>query len=149
MPVLFLQFHKIDGMGTFGSLLNLKLDKLDVGAITEQVKHSWYEAATTGHQPSQGETRPQADKAGAYSWVKSPRYDGKVYEGGPLARLLVTYASGDPTVKQTVEWALKALGIGPDKAFSVLGRVLARALCTKLVADAMPAWLLELKPYFT
>jgi len=36
--------------------------------------------------------------------------------------------------------------LNPDKMFSVMGRNLARALETKLIADAMVDWVLELKP---
>ena len=35
---------------------------------------------------------------------------------------------------------------GPAALFSVLGRHAARALYTKLIADTMPGWLLQLKP---
>ena len=34
---------------------------------------------------------PDYKKDGAYSWLKSPRYNGKVVEVGPLARMLLAY----------------------------------------------------------
>ena len=125
---------------------DLKLEKLDTGQITEAVKHSWYEDSTDGRHPTQGDTRPQPGKEGAYSWIKSPRYGGKVYEVGPLARVAVTYASGNPAVKALVDSVLSHFSAPPAALFSVLGRHAARALYTKLVADTMPEWLLQLKP---
>ena len=125
---------------------DLKPGKLDISKITESVKHSWYEDYAGGRHPSRGETRPEYGKAGAYSWVKAPRYDGKVYEVGPLARIAVTYAYGDPVVKNLVDSSLAQLKAPPSVLFSVMGRHLARALCAKLIADNMEKWLLELKP---
>jgi len=124
----------------------LKLGTVDPSKITEQLKHSWYDDSFTNRHPSDGETSPRYPKSAAYSWIKSPRYDGKPYEVGPLARTLVSYAQGDPAVKEMVDGVLGELKAGPDVLFSVLGRHAARALETKLVADAMAEWVLQLKP---
>jgi len=125
---------------------DLKPGKLDITKITESVTHSWYEDYPAGRHPSQGKTKPEYGKEGAYSWVKAPRYDGKVYEVGPLARVAVNYAHGDPVVKNLVDSALAQLKAPPSALFSVMGRHLARALCAKFIADSMEKWLLELKP---
>ena len=125
---------------------DLKLQPLDPSRIAEYVAHSWYEDSTTGLKPASGETRPSEDKQKAYSWVKSPRYEGKVYEVGPLAKILTSYVAGQPKVKELVDSALSTSGIAPQALFSVLGRHLARALYTKVVADSMGEWLLQLKP---
>jgi hydrogenase large subunit len=125
---------------------NLKLGALDTNKIMEYVKYSWYADSSTGKHPSQGMTEPQYDKKGAYSWAKAPRYDGKVYEVGPLARIAATYAGGEPTVKKLVDSVLSQFKASPKVLFSVLGRHAARALYTKFVADSMPGWLLQLKP---
>ncbi len=125
---------------------DLKLGSLDINKIMEYVKHSWYTDSSSGKHPNQGETRPQPGKEGAYSWIKAPRYDGKVYEVGPLARMAVTYASGEPTVRNLIDSALSRFKVSPEALFSVLGRHAARALYTKYVADSMPDWLLQLKP---
>ena len=124
----------------------LKPASLDIAQIAEDVKHSWYVDSTSGRHPTRGETQPEADKSGAYSWIKAPRYAGKVYEVGPLARMLATYASGNATVKSLVDSTLAQFQASPSALFSVLGRHAARALETKLVADSMPGWLLSLKP---
>jgi len=125
---------------------DLKPGALDTGKITEHVKHSWYEDSTSNRHPSQGDTKPQYGKDGAYSWTKAPRYDGKVYEVGPLARVAVTYASGDPAMKEMVEGSLSTLKAPPSALFSVLGRHLARALSAKFIADSLEGWALQLKP---
>ncbi len=125
---------------------DLKLGKIDPNKITEQVKHSWYADSTTGRHPTQGETVPEENKEGAYSWIKSPRYDGKVCEVGPLARVMVAYAGGNATVKGMVDSILTRFKAPPRALFSVLGRHAARALETKLIADSMVNWVLQLKP---
>jgi hydrogenase large subunit len=125
---------------------DLKPVPIDTGKITEYVKHSWYEDATTNLHPSRGDTKPKYGKPEAYSWAKAPRYDGKVYEVGPLARVAVTYARGDPRMKEMVDSALKQLKAGPSALFSVLGRHLARALSAKFIADNLESWALSLKP---
>lgn len=124
----------------------LNLDEFNPSNIAEQVKHSWYADSSNGRRPTEGETIPQAEKAEAYSWIKSPRYGAKVYEVGPLARVMASYASGSPKVQELVDHVLSELKATPTSLFSVLGRHAARALETKFVADAMPGWLLELKP---
>ncbi len=125
---------------------DLKWQQVDPGKIAEYVGHSWYEDSAGGIKPVGGETKPSEDKDRAYSWVKSPRYEGKVYEVGPLARIVATYVCGQPAVKAAVDSALSSAGIGLQSLFSVLGRHLTRALYTKVLADSMGDWLLQLKP---
>jgi hydrogenase large subunit len=118
---------------------------LEPESITEQVKHSWYRS-DTDLPPGDGRTEPDVRKDGAYSFLKAPRYKGEVHEVGPLARMLVAYAQGQPQVTELVNGALAQLGAGPEALFSVLGRHAARALECKFVADSMAGWLLELEP---
>jgi len=134
-----------------------KVDRFDPSKITEHIKHSWYEyegGDGAGKHPSQGETKPKytgpkppydrLDTGAKYSWLKSPRYDGEPMEVGPLARMLVAYASGHQRVQQLVNGALGKLGVGPAALFSTLGRVAARGLETALLAEKMETWLDEL-----
>ncbi|MCD6390996.1 MAG: nickel-dependent hydrogenase large subunit [Dehalococcoidia bacterium] len=125
---------------------NLKYSELDPTKITEEVKHSWYADSISGRHPSRGDVVPDEEKKGAYSWLKSPRYDKAVFEVGPLARIMVNYVGDNPEVKSLVDSALSQANLRPDKMFSVMGRNLARALETKIIADAMAGWVLELKP---
>ncbi len=127
------------------SLPDLSLKALDPLKISEQVTYSRYKDSKALY-PLQGVTETHPEKEGAYSWIKAPRYDGKVYEVGPLARIMVNYLSGDAGVKQMVDSTLSECGRGVTDLFSVLGRHVTRALDCKVVADAMADWLLELKP---
>jgi len=125
---------------------NLKYSELDPAKITEEVKHSWYADSISGKHPSQGDVVLDEGKKGAYSWLKSPRYGKAVFEVGPLARIMVNYVGDNPQVRSLVNSALSQAKLSPDKMFSVMGRNLARALETKLIADAMVDWVLQLKP---
>lgn len=106
---------------------------VDPARITEEVKYSWYSDDTGGSRhPGESVITPAPNKEGAYSWLKAPRYDGKVHEVGPLARMWVS--------KNT---QVRALG---EKAFSVMGRHAARAYEAKMVAEAMADWVARLEP---
>ena len=135
----------------------LQVFPLDTQKITEQVTHSWYDYAGGDGKalhPSQGETRPnytgpkppyeRLDTSAKYSWLKSPRYDGKPMEVGPLARMLVAYLSGHERVKELVDLVLGKLAVGPEALFSTLGRIAARGIETQVLVDKMGDWLDEL-----
>jgi Ni,Fe-hydrogenase I large subunit len=129
-----------------GVLVGGSLQPLDVEAITEDVAQSFFSSAS-GRKPSNGETVAAPDKAGAYSWLKAPRYQGKVMEVGPLARIMVAYAQGqDPALKSAVDGLLKTLNREPKDLVSVLGRHAARALECKLIAARCARWLDQLVP---
>lgn len=122
-----------------------ELGEVDPAQITEYVQYSRYTAESGGLNPSEGVTVPDADKPGAYSWLKAPRYLDAVYETGPLARMFVSYLIGEPTVVELIDQVLNELDADPGALFSVLGRHAARALECKLVADSMDGWLTELE----
>ena len=140
-----------------GAIMNKDLAKvlpLDQGKITEYVDHSWYDytvGAGKGLHPWDGET--EADYTGPkppyellevekkYSWVKAPRYHETPMEVGPLARVLVAYASGQKEAKAAVDMVLGKLGVGPAALFSTLGRTGARGIDCLLIARQTPLWL--------
>jgi hydrogenase large subunit len=124
---------------------DLKLRRFDPGKVTEEVQGSWFEETGPVH-PYQGSTAPDRDKAGAYSWVKAPRYDGEVLEVGPLARMLTSYAAGDAQVRGMVNGVLGEFKASPEALFSVLGRHAARAIECRIVAARLKDWVLQLKP---
>jgi hydrogenase large subunit len=101
------------------------LRPVDVQAIAEDVASSWY-SDRSGLNPAAGSTNASFPKANAYSWVKSPRYAGKVYEVGPLARMTVNgdYPGG----------------------VSVMDRHQARAAEALKIAGALEGWLSQLEP---
>lgn len=118
-----------------GVIMDNKLDgvqALNPKKITESVTSSWYREGTGGH-PEEEQTEVDLDKAGAYSFVKAPRYDGRPMEVGPLARMLVMRHG--PLLDLVTR-----LGILPG----AVARHAARAMETLLIADAMPVWLEEL-----
>jgi hydrogenase large subunit len=55
-------------------------------------------------------------------------------EVGPLARMLVGYASGQEEIKEAVTETLAALKAPPAVLFSTLGRTAARGIETRLIA---------------
>jgi hydrogenase large subunit len=117
---------------------------LDPALIKEYVKYSYFADSTTGLNPRQGRTIPDPYKETAYSFIKAPRYNGKPHEAGPLARMWVT----NPELSKTGQDKLgvrKFREIG-DAAFSILGRHVARAEETAMVAEAVEQWLTEAVP---
>ncbi|NWG75672.1 MAG: nickel-dependent hydrogenase large subunit, partial [Rubrivivax sp.] len=118
--------------------------------IQEFVTHSWYKYSVgdeKGLHPYAGETEfnytgpkppyQHLDVDAKYSWLKSPRWRGKPMEVGPLARVLMLYASGHAQTKELVEMTLKKLDVPVAALYSTLGRTAARTLETKIIADAM------------
>jgi Ni,Fe-hydrogenase I large subunit len=136
-----------------------RVHDVDQDLIAETVARSWYTYSGTGPKhPSVGETvpaytgpQPPYDliTTEKYSWLKAPRYDGAVYEVGPLARLAVAYGRGVTTASEAVDGFLGGLGLAPSALFSTLGRIGARALETQLIADQLAVWLAALRSNIT
>ncbi|HEU4988747.1 MAG TPA: nickel-dependent hydrogenase large subunit [Gemmatimonadaceae bacterium] len=139
-----------------GIVLDKDLSKVvpyDHHGVTESIHSSWYDydkgADATLH-PWDGETKPHytgpqppwqyLQDETKYTWMKAPRYNGKSMEVGPLARMLVAYASGHQDVRAIVGDTLKALNVGPAALFSTLGRTAARGMETVLLARRMSVW---------
>ena len=121
--------------------------------IQEYVAHSWYDyegGKNKGLHPYEGETELNYDGPAPpydhldveqnYSWLKSPRWKGHAMEVGPLARVLMLYASGHEQTKELVQSTLTTLDVPVDALFSTLGRTAARTLESKIVADSMQTW---------
>jgi len=90
-----------------------EVDLHDPAQIQEFVSHAWYDYSSgkqAGLHPYDGETtlnytgpKPpyqQLDVDQSYSWLKSPRWKGNAMEVGPLARVLMLYASGNEQAKE-------------------------------------------------
>ncbi len=137
-----------------------KLEPFDEQRVTEDVTHAWYQRGSSqAVHPSRGWTvldyrGPPPDgtaymlkESDAYSWIKSPRYDGQPMEVGPLAHILTMHARGtqptDKLVRRFVQqiWTNPAsnggLGLRFDQLNSTLGRIFCRMLETKIIADQM------------
>ena len=129
----------------------LPVDLTDMGQIREEVAHSWYSypQGKDALHPWEGVTEPsysgpkppykQLDEKAKYSWLKAPRWKGSAVEVGPLARVLVGYASGRSDFKEVVGEALARLNVPAAALFSTLGRTAARGLETRLAMQ----WLSE------
>ena len=129
---------------------------VDPAQITEAVSHAWYEYSDGDKpkHPYDGETNPRysgpkapyefLDVDQKYSWLKSPRYQGKPMEVGPLARMVVGYAAGQPQIKAAVDGVLKHFNAPPTVLFSTLGRVAARAIESQLMAARLEQWVDQL-----
>ncbi len=115
--------------------------------IQEFIGHSWYEYSDgdqSGRHPWQGETKlnytgpkPPYEHLNVeqkYSWLKTPRWKGQAMEVGPLARMLVAYASGNKEVQELAGAVLGQLKAPATALFSTLGRTAARGMETKLIA---------------
>jgi hydrogenase large subunit len=142
-----------------GAILNRDLSKVyevDLNAedqIQEFIAHSWYDYSggkEKGLHPYVGETKlnysgpkppyEHLDVEQSYSWLKSPRWKGHAMEVGPLARMLMLVATGNPQAKELVDMTLKHLDVPVQALYSTLGRTAARTLETKMIADWMQGW---------
>jgi len=133
-----------------------KVNPVDPTQITESVRHAWYDYSG-GDQPLHpydGQTNPnytgpkapydylEVDKK--YSWLKSPRYQGKAMEVGPLARMVVGYAAGQKEIRAAVDGVLKYFNAPPTVLFSTLGRIAARAIESQIMANHLEGWVDQL-----
>ncbi len=129
------------------------IDLANPEEIQEFVSRSWYDYSggkSEGLHPYQGQTnlnytgpKPPFDQLNveeSYSWLKAPRWKGKAMEVGPLARVLMLYASGHEPTRELANSALKKLDLPLTAMFSTMGRTAARALESKIVVDQMQSW---------
>lgn len=124
------------------------VDHRNTDEIKEFINKSWYDYTDgneLGKHPWEGQTninytgpKPPYEHLNvdqSYSFVKTPRWKGEPMEVGPLARMLVGYASGRDDFKAVVDPVLGKLGVGAGALFSTLGRTAARGLETLLTAE--------------
>jgi len=129
------------------------VDLTDPEQVQEYVAHSWYsytQGDAAALHPYDGETTlaytgppppfQQLDGEKTYSWVKSPRWRGKPMEMGPLARIVLLHASGNAPAMALTAATLAQLNLPFDALYSTLGRIVARGIESKLMADRMVGW---------
>ncbi|MDR3591493.1 MAG: nickel-dependent hydrogenase large subunit [Negativicutes bacterium] len=137
-------------------------DYADPSVISEGVEHSWYSYPEAGKDihPWDGVTKPQftgpkegdkanwkfLDEEGKYSWLKTPKWRGKMAEVGPLARYIIIYTKvkkgvlSQPTwaeqmVVDQIEAVSKVLGLPPEVWLpTMVGRTAVRGLEAQLYA---------------
>lgn len=134
---------------------------LDIKDISEGVEHSWYEYSEPGKDlhPWDGVTEPKftgpkegtktdwkyLNEEGKYSWLKTPKWKGKVAEVGPLARYIIVYTKVKKGIIQPT-WvekmmvdqidAVSSLLKAPPQVWlpTTLGRTATRALDAQVFA---------------
>jgi hydrogenase large subunit len=108
------------------------VDALETGNISEDTRHAWLVDGPP-RPPADGETYVAADKPGAYTWCKAPRYDGQIIETGALARQVV---AGHALARDLVL----------QHGASVTARVVARMIELASVVPAMERWARAIVP---
>jgi len=129
----------------------------DSQEIKEYIASSWYTydgGDGVGMHPWEGETKlkysgpkpPFETLAGyeKYSFLKTPRWKENPMEVGPLARLVVAYASGHTDVQELVKDTLGKLNVPVTALFSTLGRTAARGLDAALAMGWLKEFFAEL-----
>ncbi|MDP3538430.1 MAG: nickel-dependent hydrogenase large subunit [Azonexus sp.] len=111
---------------------NAAVDTLKSAEITEDPRHAWL-AESSPLPPAVGETILDAEKSGAYTWCKAPRYAGQVVETGALARQVV---AGNHLLRDLVG----------RHGGSVTARVVARMIELASVLPAMEQWVRDIVP---
>jgi quinone-reactive Ni/Fe-hydrogenase large subunit len=153
-------FYKAGQLFPAGVVLDVDISKafeVDTEIITEDVTDAWYKGTGAPEHPYVGTTIPEytglekKDDGYAYlktdekySWIKSPLYDGKKVEVGPLARMVIGYVKGDERITKYVGNFLKRANLPVTVLFSTVGRTAARAIETELMGDVMMEWVDEL-----
>jgi len=113
--------------------------------VKESIKHSWYDGDWDRH-PWEEDTAPKytdfQDK-GKYSWVKSPNFQGKPAQVGPLANVLCMYAAGHAPTKKYAEKTLATVSalagakVGVAALHSTIGRIAARSIRCAVLYDTL------------
>jgi len=132
--------------------------------ISEGVEHAWYEYPENAGKdvhPWMGITKDKytgpktgtptmwetLNEAGKYSWLKTPKWKGKLCEVGPLAHYIIIYTKAakgqlpDPTwaeqfMLKQIETVSTVLGVSADVWMpTMLGRTACRCLDAQLAAE--------------
>jgi hydrogenase large subunit len=99
-----------------GVIINGTLQALNPNNITEQIHYSWYKR-------DQEAEEVDLSKPDAYSFIKTPRYEGLPMEVGPLARMIISggYTRGNSCMDRIIARVLETL-----KILDIIGRLAER-----------------------
>ncbi len=130
--------------------------------VTEGVQHAWYtypddndrhpwegitEQNYTGPKTGTPTEWQTLDEKGKYSWLKTPKWKGKLCEVGPLAHYIIIYTKAQKGLLGTPTWAEKmmldqiaavsgVLGVPAETWLpTMVGRTACRALDAQLAAE--------------
>ncbi len=137
-------------------------DLTDPEVLTEGVEHSWYgyPDKDVDLHPWSGVTKPEyttpkegtktewkyLDENGKYSWIKTPKWKGKMAEVGPLSRYIIVYTKVKQGILQEPTWVekmmvdqvdavSKLLNVAPQTwLLSTVGRTAVRGLEAQVMA---------------
>ena len=134
-----------------GAYIDGRDEPFDGSRILEDVRYSWFAPASSGTPIPQSECDPQLGKPGAYSFIKAPVYAGHRVEVGPLARMWINDKPLSPHGRRFFRerFGLEAetfRQIGEARAFSIMGRNVARAEEVYQTLGMIALWLRELEP---
>lgn len=139
-------------------------DVQDPEVFSESVEHAWYEYEKSDSDklhPWDGQTTAKytepkegtatewkaLNEQGKYSWLKTPKWRGKLTEVGPLAKYIIIYTKaakgllGEPTWAETymlnqIQAVSNLLGLAPEVWMpTMVGRTAVRALDCQLAAE--------------
>ncbi|MBQ6975847.1 MAG: nickel-dependent hydrogenase large subunit [Selenomonadaceae bacterium] len=130
--------------------------------VKEGVQHAWYtypdendrhpwegitEQNYTGPKTGTATEWQTLDEKGKYSWLKTPKWKGKLCEVGPLAHYIIIYVKAQKNLLGTPTWAEKmmldqiaavsgVLGVPAETWMpTMVGRTACRALDAQLAAE--------------
>jgi hydrogenase large subunit len=110
---------------------------------SESIARAWYQGSWSKHPFVEDDVPNYTDfqDDGKYSWVKAPRLDGRPMQVGPLAQVLVGYASGHEGFRRWTDAALSQISsmagaqVGVDALHSTLGRHAGRAIRAAVLSE--------------
>ena len=147
-------------------LANAKFTEINADSLKEDfaegVQHAWYaypddndrhpwegitEQNYTGPKTGTATAWQTLDEGGKYSWLKTPKWRGKLCEVGPLAHYIIIYTKAQKGLLGTPTWAEKmmldqiaavsgVLGVPAETWLpTMVGRTACRALDAQLAAE--------------
>ncbi len=116
------------------------IEDFDDSKITEEIDRAWYKDEplenaidyTDLNEDGSLKTAKNDDK---YSWIKAPRYDGKVMETGPLARVIISYKRKNSLINSFVDEFLEDTDLELIDLSTTVGRNAARAIETGYICE--------------
>ncbi|WP_321779050.1 nickel-dependent hydrogenase large subunit [Sulfurimonas sp.] len=116
------------------------ISEFDESKISEEIDRAWYKNKaldneveyTDVNEDGSLKTAKNDDK---YSWIKAPRYDEKVMETGPLARVIISYKKDNILIKSFVDEFLESTDLELMDLSSTVGRNAARAIETTYICE--------------
>ena len=147
-------FPEADGSQLFepGVYIEGKDQPFKPELISESVRYSWFDGPNTETSFMETDTeQPHPGKTGAYSFIKAPSYAGKRVEVGPLARMWINNCPLSPFGREALwkQFGIRAetlRDLGEERAFSIMGRNIARAEEVYLMVEVLGRWLREAEP---